>query len=188
MRFIPTALHDAYIIEPEKQADDRGFFARTWCQQEFHDQGLDPDLVQCNLSFNHQKGTLRGMHWQQPPFAETKLVRCSQGAIYDVIVDLRSDSPSFRQWIGVELTAANHRALYVPQGFAHGFQTLVDRTEVFYQMSTFYQPGAAQGFRWDDPAFQIDWPEPVTMISDRDRGYASYHLAQTQHEPEFEFL
>jgi dTDP-4-dehydrorhamnose 3,5-epimerase len=176
MRFVQTSLRDAYIVEPEKHADDRGFFARTWCQQEFRDRGLDADLVQCNLSFNHKKGTLRGMHWQQPPFAETKLVRCTQGAIYDVIVDLRPDSPTLGQWIGVELTPENSRALYVPQGFAHGFQTLSDRTEVFYQMSSFYQPGAAQGFRWDDPAFQIDWPEAVSVISDRDRSYTRYQL------------
>jgi dTDP-4-dehydrorhamnose 3,5-epimerase len=178
MRFVQTALRDAYIVEPEKHADDRGFFARTWCQQEFRDHGLDADLAQCNLSFNHKRGTLRGMHWQQPPFAETKLVRCSQGAIYDVIVDLRSDSPTYGQWVGVELTAENSRALYVPQGFAHGFQTLSDRAEVFYQMSSFYQPGAAQGFRWNDPAFQIDWPEPVTVMSDRDRTYDNYQLLQ----------
>ncbi len=174
MRFSPTGLVDAYVVEPEKREDDRGFFARTWCQKEFSDRGLDAHLVQCNISFNTHKGTLRGMHFQLPPYAETKLVRCTQGALYDVIVDLRSHSATFRQWTAVELTAENCKALYVPQGFAHGFQTLADRTEVFYQMSEFYQPGYARGFRWNDPMFSIDWPAPMGVISERDRTYDDY--------------
>jgi dTDP-4-dehydrorhamnose 3,5-epimerase len=174
MKFIPTPLHGAYIIEPEKREDERGFFARTWCQQEFITHGLDPNLVQCNISFNKQRGTLRGMHFQLPPYAEAKLVRCTTGAIYDVIVDLRSNSTTFLQWTAVELTADNRQALYVPKGFAHGFQTLQDGTEVFYQMSDFYAPYYARGFRWNDPKFGIQWPEPVTMISERDRTYDNY--------------
>jgi dTDP-4-dehydrorhamnose 3,5-epimerase len=180
IQFIPTALRDAYIVAPEKRADDRGFFARTWCQREFAAQGLDANLVQCNVSFNHKQGTLRGMHLQLPPFAETKLVRCTQGAIYDVIIDLRPDSPTFEQWVGVELTAANGQALYVPKGFAHGFQTLTDNAEVYYQMSTFYEPGYASGLRWNDPAFKIDWPAALTVIADRDRTYADYQPAAGQ--------
>jgi dTDP-4-dehydrorhamnose 3,5-epimerase len=180
MQFRPTTLGDAYIVEPERRSDDRGFFARTWCQQAFTAQGLDANLVQCNVSFNHRKGTLRGMHFQLPPFAETKLVRCTQGAIYDVIIDLRPDSPTFQQWVGVELTAANGQALYVPKGFAHGFQTLTDDAEVFYQMSAFYEPGYAGGLRWDDPTFKIDWPMAVTVIADRDRTYADYQPAPPQ--------
>jgi dTDP-4-dehydrorhamnose 3,5-epimerase len=174
MLFTQTSLKDAYIIEPERLEDDRGFFARTWCQQEFAERGLDAQLVQCNISFNHQQGTLRGMHLQLPPCAETKLVRCTKGALYDVIVDLRADSPTFLNWTAIELTAENCKALYVPKGFAHGFQTLADNTEVFYQMSGFYQPGFARGFRWNDPTFKIDWPETVNVISDRDRGYDDY--------------
>jgi dTDP-4-dehydrorhamnose 3,5-epimerase len=180
MQFTPTSLGDAYIVEPERRSDDRGFFARTWCQRAFTAQGLDANLVQCNVSFNYQKGTLRGMHFQLPPFAETKLVRCTQGAIYDVIIDLRPDSPTFQQWVGVELTAANGKALYVPKGFAHGFQTLTDDAEVFYQMSAFYEPGYAGGLRWNDPTFKIDWPMAVTVIADRDRTYADYQLAPGQ--------
>lgn len=174
MHFIPTSLSDAYIIEPDKFADQRGFFARSWCQQEFSDRGLNPNLVQCNISFNHQKGTLRGMHLQIPPFAEAKLVRCTKGAIYDVIVDVRPDSETFRQWIGVELTAENRQALYVPEGFAHGFQTLADNAEVFYQMSEFYAPECARGFRWNDPNFNISWPEKISVISQKDRDYKNY--------------
>lgn len=174
MRFIPTSLADAYIIEPEPIEDDRGFFARVWCQKEFAERNLDTNLVQCSISFNKKKGTLRGMHLQLPPFAETKLVRCTQGAIYDVIVDLRPNSETYLRWAAVELSAENHKALYVPQGFAHGFQTLQDNTEVFYQMSKFYSPGSARGFRWNDPAFKIDWLEEVSVMSERDRSYPDY--------------
>jgi len=176
MRFIPTPLVGAYIVEPEILEDNRGFFARAWCQKEFSAQGLESHLVQCSISFNKKKGTLRGMHFQVPPFAETKLVRCIQGAIYDVIVDLRSDSPTYLRWVAVELTSTNRKALYVPKGFAHGFQTLEDSTEIFYQMSDFYVPEAAGGFRWNDPTFQIQWPEEVSVISERDRSYEDYKL------------
>jgi len=176
MRFIPTPLMGACIIEPEILEDNRGFFARVWCHREFATQGLDSHLVQCSVSFNKKKGTLRGMHFQLPPFAETKLVRCTQGAIYDVIVDLRFDSPTYLQWTAIELTSINHKALYVPKGFAHGFQTLADNTEIFYQMSDFYAPEAARGFRWNDPTFQIEWPEEISMISERDRTYEDYKL------------
>ena len=178
MRFIQTTLTDAYIVEPERVEDDRGFFARTWCQQEFAEHGLDAELSQCNISFNHLQGTLRGMHLQLLPFAETKLVRCTQGAIYDVIVDLRPHSPTFKQWTAIELTAENLKALCVPKGFAHGFQTLTDNTSIFYQMSGCYQSGAARGFRWNDPTFNIDWPLPVKVIADRDRDYPDYSAEQ----------
>jgi dTDP-4-dehydrorhamnose 3,5-epimerase len=174
MQFIPTSLLGTYIVDPQKLEDERGFFARTWCQQEFVDQGLDSNLVQCSISFNKKRGTLRGMHWQMHPFAETKLVRCTQGAIYDVIVDLRPNSETFLQWTAVHLTAENRKALYVPKGFAHGFQTLTDNTEVFYQMSDFYVAEAARGFRWDDPSFKIDWPEEISIISQRDQEYSDF--------------
>lgn len=174
MIFTETNLKGAYIIEPEKLADDRGFFTRTWCQQEFSDQGLDSHLVQSSISFNHQQGTLRGMHLQLPPAAEVKLVRCTRGAIYDVIVDLRLDSATYLQWTGVKLTADNRNALYIPKGFAHGFQTLEDDTEVFYQISEFYNPDLARGFRWNDPTFKIDWLTAVSIISERDRAYPDY--------------
>jgi dTDP-4-dehydrorhamnose 3,5-epimerase len=174
MKFTQTALLDAYVIAPEKLADDRGFFARTWCGQTFAQHGLDSNLVQCSVSFTNQQGTLRGMHFQLPPVAETKLVRCTQGAIYDVIVDLRPGSATFEQWTAVHLTAANHQALYIPKGFAHGFQTLADNTEVCYQMSDVYVPGAARGFRWNDPSFKIDWPEAISTIAPRDRDYPDY--------------
>jgi dTDP-4-dehydrorhamnose 3,5-epimerase len=174
MLFNPTKLKDAWVVEVEQREDERGFFARTWCKEEFRDRGLDTNLVQCSISFNKKAGTLRGMHFQLPPFAETKLVRCTQGAIYDVIIDLRQDSETFLQWVGVELSAENRKALYVPKGFAHGFQTLVDNTEVFYQISEVYAPDYARGLRWDDPIFKITWQQPVTVISLRDRNYEDY--------------
>lgn len=174
MLFNETKLHGAFIIEPELLEDERGFFARTWCQREFKAHGLNPQLVQCSISFNKQTGTLRGMHLQLPPCAEAKLVRCTIGAIYDVIIDLRPWSATFAQHIGVELTAENRRMLYIPEGFAHGFQTLVDNTEVAYQMSEFYAPDCARGVRWDDPAFGIQWPEEVSVISERDHDLADF--------------
>src|SRR5712664_662481 len=149
MRFIPTQLAGAYLIEPEPISDDRGFFARTYCRNEFAKMGLNSNLVQCNISYNKVRGTLRGMHYQKAPRAEAKLVRCTQGSIYDVIVDLRSDSKTFTQWFGVELTAENRKALYVPEGYAHGFITLKDDTEVLYQMSEFFYSEYAAGVRWD---------------------------------------
>ena len=179
MIFTETKLKGAYIIDIEPRADERGFFARSWCEDEFKQHGLNPRLVQCNISFNKKRGTLRGMHYQAAPYAEAKVVRCTLGAMYDVIIDLRSDSPTLRQWISVELTAENRRALYVPDDFAHGFQTLTDNTEVFYQMSEFYHPECARGIRWDDPTFGIKWIYKTPIISDKDRFYFNYgHVGQ----------
>ena len=169
MLFTETDLPGAYLVDLQKLEDERGFFARSWCAREASALGIDPRIVQCNISFNNRKGTLRGMHLQLPPFAESKLVRVTRGALYDVIIDLRADSATFKQWLGIELTAENRRALFVPKGFAHGFQTLEDDTEIFYQMSEFYSPEHARGVRWDDPAFGIRWPLEVTEISPKDR-------------------
>jgi dTDP-4-dehydrorhamnose 3,5-epimerase len=174
MIFTETRLHGACIIELEPHADERGFFARTFCREEFILHGLNPDIVQCNISFNKKKGTLRGMHYQAKPFEETKLVWCNHGAIYDVVIDLRPESPTHRQWISVELTQANHKAVYVPAGCAHGFQTLTDNAEVFYQISQLHHPEAARGVRWDDPAFGITWPVDQKIISSRDQGYPDF--------------
>jgi dTDP-4-dehydrorhamnose 3,5-epimerase len=171
MIFQELSIPGAWLIEPEKQEDDRGFFARAWCRQEFEARGLTTLFVQGNISFNKKQGTLRGLHYQAPPYGEAKLVRCTQGALYDVIVDLRQDSPTRGQWLAVELSAANYRMLYIPQGVAHGFQTLMDNTEIFYQMSEFYQPDAARGLRWDDPELNISWPMPQPIISPKDQGY-----------------
>ncbi len=175
MIFEETALKGAYIIHPEKLEDDRGFFARVWCENEFEAHGLSTSMVQSNLSFNHNKGTLRGMHFQIFPYEEVKLVRCTLGVIYDVIIDLRNDSPTFMKWTGVELSADNHRMLYVPEGFAHGYQTLADRSEVFYQVSQFYTPNSESGVRWNDSAFNIEWPETaVRTISEKDQKWPDY--------------
>jgi dTDP-4-dehydrorhamnose 3,5-epimerase len=171
VRFMPTTLAGAYVIEQERHADERGFFARTWCAREFAAHGLETGLAQCSVSFNHRRGTLRGLHYQAPPFAEAKLVRCTRGALYDVAVDLRPDSPTFRRWVGVELTEDDGRALYIPRGFAHGFYALADATEVTYQISTAYQPQAARGVRWNDPFHGVTWPGPVAVIAPRDRDY-----------------
>jgi len=174
MIFIETKLAGAYIIKPELYQDERGFFARTWCQREFTQHSLNPHLVQCNISFNEKKGTLRGMHFQIPPYAEAKLVRCTMGAIYDVLIDLRPDSPTFREWVAVELTSQNRTMLYIPAGFAHGFQTLADQSEVFYQMSEFYHPESACGVRWNDIAFRIEWPISNMVISPKDIAYPDF--------------
>jgi len=171
MIFVETKLKGAYLIELEPIADERGFFARSWCQQEFEVHGLNQNMVQCNISFNKKKGTMRGMHYQVAPHEEAKLVRCTKGAIYDVIIDLRPNSSTFKQWIAVELTAENYKMLYIPEGFAHGFQSLADNTEVFYQMSAFFHPESARGIRWDDPAFKIEWPENEQIISEKDLQY-----------------
>jgi dTDP-4-dehydrorhamnose 3,5-epimerase len=174
MTFHETRVSGVFEIHLEPKLDDRGFFARTWCQHEFQAHGLNPQLVQCSISFNVRKGTLRGMHYQVPPNAEAKLVRCTRGAIYDVVVDLRPQSPTFRNWVAVILTAENRHTIYVPEGCAHGFLTIEDKTEVFYQMSEFYNAESAQGVRWDDPAFQIDWPGKIEVISKRDRSYPNF--------------
>jgi dTDP-4-dehydrorhamnose 3,5-epimerase len=176
MIFIETKLQGAFIIDIDRIEDERGFFARTWCQKEFEAHGLCTQLVQCNISFNKSKGTLRGMHYQAAPYAEAKLVRCTMGAIYDVIIDLRPDSPTFKRWVAVELRADNRRMLFIPEGFAHGFQTLADGSEVFYQMSQFYAPEYARGVRWDDPAFRVSWPAEKRIISERDRGFPDFLL------------
>jgi dTDP-4-dehydrorhamnose 3,5-epimerase len=172
--FVETKLKGPFVIEVERNEDHRGFFARTWCQREFAERGLNPSLVQCSVSFSRKKGTLRGMHYQIAPREEAKLVRCTRGAVYDVIIDLRPDSPSFSRWLAAELTAANGRMLYIPEGFAHGFQTLEDDTEVFYQMSEFYAPEYARGVRWNDPAFGIQWPPAERTISLRDDTYPDF--------------
>jgi len=169
--FAETKLKDAHIIEIEKMEDTRGFFARSWCRKEFDRHGLVSTVVQANISWNKKRGTLRGMHYQVAPYEEVKLVRCSRGSIYDVIIDLRKDSATYKEWLGVELTADEYKLLYVPGGFAHGFQTLEDDTEVVYQVSQFYTPGAEAGLRWDDPAFNINWPLEVQVISDKDRNW-----------------
>lgn len=174
MKFSPTALAGACIIDIEPVPDERGFFARSWCREEFARHGLNPDLAQCSISFNKKRGTLRGMHYQAKPHEETKVVRCTRGAIYDVIVDLRPESPTFRKWIAVELSADNRRMLYIPAGLAHGFQSLTDDTEVFYKISTPYRPESVRGVRWNDPAIGIEWPLAVSVISEKDRLYPDF--------------
>jgi dTDP-4-dehydrorhamnose 3,5-epimerase len=169
MKFVESELKGAFIIELELLEDERGFFARTWCRKEFEQQGLHPGWVQCNISYNKRMGTLRGMHYQIAPHAEAKLVRCTMGAIFDVIIDLRPDSKTFKQWISAELTAKNRKMIFIPEGFAHGFQTLVDDTEVFYQMSEFYTPEYARAVRWNDPQFNIHWPEADRVVSEKDQ-------------------
>lgn len=175
MIFTELKLGGAFVIDPERVQDERGFFARTWCQREFEVRHLNPRLVQCSISFNERKGTLRGMHFQASPRQETKLVRCTRGAIYDVIIDLRPRSATFRQFAAAELTSENRRMIYIPEGFAHGFQTLEDNSEVAYQMSEFWAPECSRGVRWNDPAFGILWPEaPLRLISERDAKYPNF--------------
>lgn len=169
MIFRETPLPGAWVLEPERFEDERGFFARTYCRSEFEARGLDPEVSQCSVSYNHRRGTLRGLHFQAAPHAEVKLVRVTRGAVWDVVVDLRPDSPTFRKHFAVALSADSRNALYIPKGMAHGFQALEDETEVFYQISEPYAPESARGYRWDDPAFAIPWPEPVTVMSDKDR-------------------
>jgi dTDP-4-dehydrorhamnose 3,5-epimerase len=174
MIFRHTKVQGVFELEVERHIDERGFFARTWCQQEFEKNGLNPKLVQCSISFNTQKGTLRGMHFQSSPCAEAKLVRCSSGSLYDVVLDLRPGSPTYKQWVAFVLTADKRNIVYVPEGCAHGFLTLEDETEVFYQMSEFHRAEAARGVRWNDPAFQIMWPGSIKVISERDRTYPDF--------------
>ncbi|HKN19684.1 MAG TPA: dTDP-4-dehydrorhamnose 3,5-epimerase [Dissulfurispiraceae bacterium] len=174
MIFTETKLNGALIVDIEPIEDQRGFFARSFCRKEFGALGLKTEVAQCNISFNKTKGTLRGMHFQVKPKAEAKLVRCTRGKIYDVIIDLRVDSSTYCQWLAIELSPANSRAVFVPEGFAHGFQSMEDDSEVFYQMFEFYAPEYARGVRWDDPAFGIRWPLPDPVISERDRSYPPY--------------
>lgn len=174
MIFKETKLKGAFLIEIERLKDDRGFFARSFCQEEFRKRGLEPCIAQCNISFNKKRGTLRGMHYQAAPYEEVKLVRCARGAIYDVIIDLRPESPTFKQWTGFELTAENRLMLYTPKRFAQGFQSLVDNTEVFYQMSELYHLESSRGIRWNDPVFSIKWPINEIILSDKDIAYKDF--------------
>jgi dTDP-4-dehydrorhamnose 3,5-epimerase len=174
MIFRETELRGPFIIELERLEDQRGFFARGWCKKEFYSHGLELNLVQANISKNNKTGTLRGLHYQVPPYEEAKLIRCIRGSIYDVIVDLRPSSPTYKQWLGVGLTADNYRMLYVPKGFAHGYQTLEDNTEVFYHVSEYYTPTAERGVLYNDPAFTISWPLEVQVISDKDKSWPTY--------------
>jgi dTDP-4-dehydrorhamnose 3,5-epimerase len=169
-----TTIPGAFVLEPEPRADARGFFARTWCRREFEAMGLEPRLAQCSVSYNQRAGTLRGMHFQAAPHGEAKVVRCTAGAVFDVVLDLRPDSPAYLRWFGTELSAENRLSLYVPEGVAHGFQTLADGAEVFYQISEEFFPDLARGVRWDDPAFGIRWPLPDPVLSPRDRGYPDF--------------
>ena len=171
MIFEETKIKGVFVIEPELIEDERGFFACSWSRSEFEQRGLNPRMLQCNISFNFKRGTVRGMHYQQMPHEEAKLVRCTRGAMFDVAVDLRSESATRYQWVAAELTADNRRMLYIPEGFAHGYQTLVDDTEIFYQMSETYHPESACGVRWDDQLFRIAWPERVVCVNDRDNTY-----------------
>ena len=174
MIFKPTNFRGAYVIEPERRADFRGYLARTYCEKEFAALGLETHIAQCSVSFNQRKGTLRGIHYQVAPFEEVKVVRCIRGAIYDVIIDLRPSSSTFKKHFAVELDERNGNALYVPAGFAHGFQTLAENSEVFYQMSQYYSESHARGVRWNDPAFAIPWPEDARTILERDENYGDF--------------
>ena len=174
MQLKPTSLKDAYVIELDLKSDSRGFFARTFCAAEFEERGLKPVVAQANLSYNYKQATLRGMHYQLPPAAETKLIRCTRGAVYDAIIDLRPDSPTYLQHFGIELSADNHKSLYVPEMFAHGYLTLSDNVEVIYQVGEFYSPGSERGIRYDDPAFAIEWPLEVRVISEKDAAWPAF--------------
>lgn len=180
MKFIPIPLKGAYIIELEKKGDERGFFGRTYCEKEFQQAGLDNHFVQINNSLSSQKGTLRGMHYQMHPHSETKIVRCIKGALYDVVLDLNTNSPTFGQSYGVELSDDNRKMMYVPKGFAHGFLTIQDETEAFYLVSEFYAPQSERGIRWNDPKFGIKWPFDPVVVSDKDKNHPLfdplYHL------------
>ena len=171
MIFSETPLKGAFLLEVEKREDERGYFGRTFCMREFESHGLNPRVVQCSISFNRRKGTLRGMHWQTTPYEESKLVSCLRGRIYDVIIDLRPDSQTYTRHFATELSGVNRQMVYVPEGFAHGFQTLEDDTEVFYQISQIYSSEHSRGARWDDPAFSISWPPAERIIIERDRNY-----------------
>jgi len=174
VKFIATELSGVFLIEPEFHADDRGSFARTFCEEEFGDAGIEFRVVQANTSFNKRAGTLRGMHYQLPPHAEAKVVRCTSGALHDVVIDLRSESPTFCEWIAAELNAEKNTEMFVPKGCAHGFQTLVDNTEVSYLMSESYVPESASGVRYDDPTFGVEWPLAISFVADRDRSWPGF--------------
>lgn len=174
MKFHETKLPGVFEIQLEPKSDERGYFARTWCRTEFETHGLSSTIAQCNTSFNLKKGTLRGMHFQQEPNAEIKLVRCARGSIFDVVIDLRPNSPVFKKWISLVLSPTSQNMIYIPEGCAHGFLTMEDNTEVFYQMSEFYSAESARGVRWDDPTFKIQWPQEVVVISERDRTYPNF--------------
>lgn len=174
MKFTETPIAGAYIIDVDRIGDERGFFGRLWCEQDYKEMGLVPHIRQVNVGFNHKAGTLRGLHYQKPPHLEVKIVRCTRGALFDVIVDLRPDSPSYRQWFGLELTQDNTSMLYVPEGCATGYQTLVDDTEMYYMATEFYHPESATGVRYNDPAFNIEWPMEVTAMSDGDSQWRDY--------------
>jgi len=174
MIFTKSKLSGAYLIDIEKLEDERGFFARSWDSKKFDEIGLNPNLAQCNISFNIQKGTVRGMHFQKPPHEEDKIVRCTKGKIFDVIIDLRKNSSTFTKWEGFELSEDNHKMLYIPKGFAHGFQTMEDNSEIFYQMSEFFIPEYSSGLRWNDPSFEIVWPLPISIISKKDLSYSNF--------------
>lgn len=181
MTWTKLNLEGAYVFDLEPIPDSRGFFAMTFNVDDFVERGLNPAVIQCNLSYNYKKGTLRGMHFQVEPATEVKLIRCTRGSIYDVIVDIRPDSPTYLQWAGVELSAENHRTLYVPEMFAHGYQTLTDDTEVFYNVSQGYAPHCARGYRYNDPAFGIEWPLPVSEISEKDKTWPEFLVSTSNH-------
>jgi dTDP-4-dehydrorhamnose 3,5-epimerase len=177
MIFRKTNLKGVFIIELEKHKDDRGYFARTWCENEFKANGLNSKLAQANTALSVQKGTLRGMHYQIAPYEETKIIRCIRGSVFDVVIDIRPDSITYCQWLGIELSSENHTMLYVPEGFAHGYKTLRNNSEVFYLVSQFYTPDAERGIRWDDPAFSIKWPETSDLIiSEKDKNWPDYFV------------
>ena len=174
MKFVKTPIGGVLLIEIEPVTDMRGHFARTFCAEEFRRQGLETQVAQCSMAFTARAGTVRGMHYQRDPHGEAKLVRCTRGAVHDAVIDLRPDSPTFRQWFGIEISASSRRMIYVPPGLAHGYQSLEDETEVAYQMSTAHRPDAEAGVRWDDPSFGVRWPQPVTLISERDRSFPDF--------------
>ena len=176
MKFTETKLKGAFIVEIKQLEDERGFFGRSWCKHEMEEHGLNGNIAQANTSFSKKKGTMRGIHFQRHPNEETKIIRCTKGAIYDVIVDLRKDSPTFMQWIGVELTEDNYKMVYVPENFGHGFLTLKDNSEVYYLVTNFYTPSAEGGIRYNDPALNINWPVPVTVVSEKDRSHPDLKL------------
>ncbi len=178
MIFTETKLKGAFIIEINKLSDDRGFFGRSWCKREMEEHGLNGNVVQANTSFSKKKGTIRGFHYQKPPYEETKMIRCTKGAIYDVIIDLREDSPTYMQWIGVELTEDNYKMLYVPENFAHAFITLTDNSEVYYLVTSYYTPNSEAGIRFDDPAFNVKWPVPVEVVSEKDKSFPDFKARQ----------